>query len=486
MTDTPQPARAVAGNAAVLTAGFGVEMLLQFVFLLVVGRGLGPEDFGFYGYVLSLVTIAITVAHFGLPAIAVREIAQRPAAEGALFAATMRIRGSLAALIFLAGAALAVLTLADGDRRAATVILLAYLLFVPFDLGLMFDARRLSRWDVPGKIAGRVFSVSYVAVVWGMTGRLTIGHVAVAATGLMLINVAVAWFAARYLRIPLRPLAATRETCSLLRQSWPIAWSNLMMVVYSQSQTVFVKWLSTEAQTGFYALALRLLMPLIAIKATLYRVLLPVMSEVGSDAEALSRRLEKILPALALLFIPAAALAIPAVDVLLVPLFGAEFAGAIRPLQIGLSLLLFTGFASAFGSALLAAGDARTPTVGLTIGTALSITLGLLLVERWGAAGAAWAAWTGELVAVLYTVPPFRRRFQPRIAPRILRIGAAGLSAPAVFFLLTGFFNVTAAAALAAGAAALTAMLMVVRELTRERIETVRSLIRDSFTRRGG
>ena len=80
----------VAGSAAILTAGMGIETLLQLIFVLVISRGLGPEVFGYLGYLVALMSIASTIVHFGLPVVIVREIAQRPKDLPSIFAARLK------------------------------------------------------------------------------------------------------------------------------------------------------------------------------------------------------------------------------------------------------------------------------------------------------------------------------------------------------------------------------------------------------------
>jgi polysaccharide transporter, PST family len=470
--------RKTASNATILTLGAAVESVLQFGFLVIVGRELGPAEFGFYGYILSLVTFAITAAHFGLPAIAVREMAQRPTEESPIFAATFRIRAALSVVFVVTSWIVAAATPLADSHRAAVIFMFAYLLCVPFDLAPLFDARKLSRWDVPGKLAGRIASLGLLGLIWWQRGAITVSDVALCSSFLIAVNVAVGWVVAKRLGLSLHPLAETCETVKLVRLSIPVLWSNLMMITYSQSLTILVKAFSTALETGYYALANRLLMPILIVKGILYRLLLPIVSEVGLDGTALTARLERILLALALIFMPAVAFGIPAAAVIIVPLFGQQFAGAVLPFQVSISLLIFTGMGSMFGTALLGAGDARTPTVGLTVGTILSVVLCLLLIPTYGATGAAWAAWLGELVAVVYTIPNFLRLTRPRILGRLLRIAAASLCGPIAFYALTAVAIVDPVFALAVTALVILAALAVIGEISPRKLKALFALIK--------
>jgi O-antigen/teichoic acid export membrane protein len=483
-SDTASLSRRTIGNATALTVGTAAETALQLIFLVIAGRELGPQEFGFYGVVLSVLTFALVTVQFGLPSIAVREIAQRPVEEEHVFAAAFRIRAGLAALFFVAALIAGLLVPLPAVHRWAVWLMFAYLLFVPFDLSFLFDAHLISRWDVPGKLAGRVTSVALLVSLWLSKGKLTVADVGICSSVLMLVNVVVGWRIAKGLRLSLRPFAATRQTGPLARMSLPILWSNVLTTTFTQGYTILVRTFSGTLETGFYALGNRLMMPVLVVKGTLYRLLLPILSETGTNREAMVYRLERVLPSLALIFMPSSVLLIVAAEVLIVPVFGQAYAGAVRPFQISVGALFFSGMASAFGTTLVAAGDARTPTIGLTVGTALSLALCWLLIPRHGAVGAAWAAIVGDVASCLYALPAFLRRWRPAVLGRVLRIASSSLAGLLAFCgLRAASDNWMAKVAAMLAAIVVTAIgLWMSREISRERLESLLNLIRKTPT----
>jgi O-antigen/teichoic acid export membrane protein len=470
--------RRTVGNIAGLAAGAAAETLLSFVFVLVISRTLGPEEFGFYGYIVSLSALAVTIASFGLPVLAVREMAQRPHDETAIFSASVRIRAVWAILFFVGAIIVSIFSDMSAVHRAAVWLLFAYLLFVPLDLSLLFDARKLSRWDAPGRVAGRVVSLVLLLVLWQLRGDLTVADAALCTTVVIAANVAVAWQINRRRGQSLRLFAPTTEVRSLWSAALPIAWANVATVIYQQSLTVIVKWLSTALETGYFALANRLFVPFLMLRGTLYRVLLPLVSEVAHDRARMTERLEKALPALALLFIPLTALAIPAADVLLVPVFGANYAQAVVPFQIGIAVLALSGMGSLFGTSVLAAGDAMTPTVGLTIGCAVSLGVSTLLVPHSGAVGAAIAGTVGETVSVLYPLPKFLKEWQPRVISKLVRISLPSLLCPLTFYLLRAITSVSLVVALLAAVILMLAALWVAQAFSLSEIQSLYALLK--------
>jgi O-antigen/teichoic acid export membrane protein len=475
--DATTAPRTALSNATILTLGAAAETVLQFLFLIIAGRQLGPAEFGFYGYLLSIVTFAVAAAQFGLTVIGVRELAQRPQEETSILAGIFRIRATISAAMFVAAVIAAMMTPDSATHSAAVWLMFAYMLAIPFDPSLLFDARKLSRWDVPGRLAGRFVSLGLLAVLWRVRGTVTVADVALCSSVLMIVNVAVGWRIGRKLRLPLHWLVKTTETWKLVRASAPVLWSNIMTIAYMQSPVILLKWFSTADETGFFTLANRLMMPILVFRGVLYRVMLPLVSEAALDKEKLTNRLERLFPALALVFMPSVAFAIPAAEVLLVPLFGAEYSGAVVPFQITVSVLMLTGMGALFGTSVLAAGDARTPTIGLTWGCLAGLGFAALTVSSLGATGAAWATFVGEIVSSSYVIPRFLRLSRPKILGRLVRIAAASLMGTAIYYVLRDLFSVTGVIALMGALIVMLAGLWLAGEITPSRLQALRSLL---------
>lgn len=501
-------------NAAMMVIGAVGEALLQFAFIVVAGRELGPEEFGFYGYLLAIFSFVLVAVQFGLPVVVVRELtstrhdglrdgreAEAPPAQvnrrhAATFAASMRIRSWLAIGFFALTVVASLLDPEAANRRWAVWLMFVSLLYVPFDLAAVFDAKKLSRWDVPGKLFGRVASVGTLVALWLTGDQLSLTEVAACSTLNLLINSAIGWQIAGRLgmlesvgrgsraqraagyRPPYSPTELNTETWRLGKLAAPIMWANLMATVYLFSQTILVKWFSTDLETGYYALASRLILPMVLVKGILYRLILPLLAEVSHDRTAFTGRIEKLITALCLFFMPVVALAIPACELLLVPIFGTEYAGAVVASQISLSHLFFTGMGSIFGTALFALGYQKTYTLSLTIGCVICLGLGSWLIPILGANGAAWATVAAESVAVLVTIPPFLKHARPKVGQKVVRIGLGSLAGLAVYYALVRGFDVNPWLGYAAAVLGIGLGIWASGELSPKRASSVISMLR--------
>jgi O-antigen/teichoic acid export membrane protein len=163
-------------------------------------------------------------------------------------------------------------------------------------------------------------------------------------------------------------------------------------------------------------------------------------------------------------------------------LFGPSYSGAVLPFQISIGLFWLSGMGSAFGTIVLATGDARTPTVGLTIGTAISVGFSFLLIPRYGAVGAAVAACIGEIISCAYTIPKFLRITRPRIGGRLIKMGAGSLAGVAGFYLLRPFGIVPPGMNLTLAVVLTVAGLYCAREISPQHLLALRQLLRKPAT----
>ena len=474
------------GNAGALTAGAVTEALLQFVFLLLASRQLGPEDYGFYEYLVGIVTFLVAVVQWGLPVVAVRELAQTPERLDVVFGAMFRISGILALVCFVGGVAASVFGSTTPDRSMAIWLLFLYLLFLPFHFAAIFDAFKLSRWDALGRVVGRTASVLVLIILWQIRGHLTLMDAALCASLNLAVNVAVAWWIAGRVQVKPHLGAAfdlsvseiSKEAQRLAKRAAPIMWANLMTTVYSFSQPVLVKWYSTDLQTGWFGLANRLLFPMLMVRGLLSRLALPILSEAADDPAKFEWRLGRILITLALFFMPVTALAIPAIEILVVPVFGPAYAESVRPLQVLFGHLFFTGVGSIFGTALFSLGYQKTYTWSITIACALNLVAASLLIPRWGAMGASFSVAAAELTTVAITLPALLSVVRIKVWGRMARIMLISLAGFVIYYVLTRGMAVHAIAAFAAELLSLTVLLWVSGEISGEQLRGILDLVR--------
>ncbi|MFH1010839.1 MAG: flippase [bacterium] len=471
-------AQIAARNALGLLLGTVGEGVLQFLFVVLVSRYLGPDDFGFWGFSVALTGYLLVAASFGLPQIVVREIAKTPQQAPQIFGAAMGLRLLLGFAIWIVVVALLPLTSLPLDRRLTLLILSVALLLMPFDLASFFDAHQKSRWDAFFRVIARAISVGVLGAVLLTRDTLTLPLAACVSIAFLLCNIGFAWMGIRYLHLSLRPRTALSGMRQMFTLALPIFWARAMSELYVHTNLVLMGFLSTDRQTGYYAVADRVLVILLTLKAIVYRLLLPLLSEVVEDRERLTKRLETVIPFLAQMSILGATAIILVADPIVPLVFGNAFSPAITPLRILTGYLILTGVGSIFGTVLFAMGHQREYSLSITVGSLANVLLGFSLIPSYGAIGAAVSSAIAEILVLCVSFVYFRRYLRPVFLMSVLHVLAAASAMVVAYSFAPLDGSWAFAGKLLISIVAALAVLWLTGELTRSKTEILRQLIR--------
>jgi O-antigen/teichoic acid export membrane protein len=179
--------------------------------------------------------------------------------------------------------------------------------------------------------------------------------------------------------------------------------------------------LAGAAAAGRYAAAYRLLETVIFVCWTVARAVFPVMVSAG-DPGLVRRGAERGLVVLATVFLPYAALLWARGGDVLRLLYGESFASGSEAALVWLApapLLFGAAWLAAY--VLMSAGPTVTVLVGSAGALAVNLGLNLVLIPRYGPAGAAAATSASYAVEVALLYPPARARVgAPRLARPLL------------------------------------------------------------------
>lgn len=259
--------------------GAGLTFLTQ----ALLARKLGPSEYGLFASSLSTITIAASLAGFGLPAYWL----QVYGVEG--WQANRWLKPSLRFITFSTTFSLALMVVwaftgATPDARPLLLLLLP-LVFGVLAVSLISSQLRLEErhqalawWQLitPG---GRLLAVLLLWLLPGVDGRA----VAVGFSTVSLLMAMLAWPPLRAMmhggiRLyghgppPEQPIAAPEPRMSTL---WSLSWAygldaSLYTIFFSIS-TVLLKYLSGNAQAGIFGIALGVMMAIYLIPTTIYQ-----------------------------------------------------------------------------------------------------------------------------------------------------------------------------------------------------------------------
>jgi O-antigen/teichoic acid export membrane protein len=405
-------------------ADSATSLVAAMIVSIVLARALGPERFGLYALVTTIVTFTFLFARLGVGDTVRRYMAELDGRDlrwlGAALAGWGLRIGISAALVAAVALMLAAGPLSSFFRSSE---LSGYLLIGA--AGLLPTAaasvlrnlqRGLQHWRALlwlNLATSPLWVGGCALAVWSGAG---IAGVLVVGIAVEIINVGVlALWAKREMGWPrLRtPLPAGLHS-RVLRYNFGLAFLIVMnVIVWQRSELLFLGRFSGPEQVAYYAVPFSLTQRLSEVlPGALLGVLLPSLSFAygAADTARFGEILSSAARYLAMLALPICAFGIPLAGAGVRLLYGTAYMPAVPVLQILLAASIF-GVAGQAASAALLGMEAQSWLLKTGLAAvALSLALDFLLIPRWGAIGAAIAnAVTQASWAVAVSAPLWRR-----------------------------------------------------------------------------
>jgi O-antigen/teichoic acid export membrane protein len=368
---------------------------------IVAARGLGPEGYGIFGFVVSVGSLFLFLADPNLQVLVAREVARDPDSARTWIGRSLALWLAMSAV--LVGCAGAYAALLDGRPyvvAAAAVSGLATALFagqalLEASLQGLRSLRPLMGSSLAARSLYLVFAVLAIAAGFGLHGVLWAQVLGTA--------VGFAWlFLWLYRHLGAFPLPGVSEVVRLAKDTVPFALSRLFGTIYLGADVLLMQVFLSDADLGAYRLAGLLLVQLGAVSVMLNRLYLPWFST--SDPEALSAKVSftwRVAVAVsAPLAIGGMVLAAP-----ILGLLGGDGYQIAAPLMAVLMMVLPLRFLNNLLSNLLSARDRQTERTWATaVGAFGTIACNLALLPWIGATGAAWSALVVDGVVLVWQV----------------------------------------------------------------------------------
>jgi O-antigen/teichoic acid export membrane protein len=386
-----------------------LRIIISFVVIIYVVRYLGPKDFGLYSYVLSFTWLFVAISTLGLETISVREIVKQPQKKdeiiGTVF--TLRILGGIAAVILIGLA----LFISHEDIYISILILIASAAFIFQSFSAIeyyFRAIVKAKYNAYALSASVICSsalkiililneaplVYFIATFTFEYFVLAIGLVAVYKSNKYKI---LSW---KYSKLLAR---------SLLKDSWPLALSGVVVMIYMKIDQVMIKHMIGEEAVGFYAAAVRLCEAWYFIPVTICNSIFPaIVNAKNVSEEFYNNRLQKLYDFLAWLAI---GIAVPVTffsHEIIYILFGSEFAPAAPVLTIYIWAGVAVFLAVASSQYLVNENLTKLLFLRTLVGMIINVSLNLILIPVYGIVGSAIAT------LVSYTAVTFALSFHKK------------------------------------------------------------------------
>lgn len=392
-------------------AGIG----LTFLATIVLTRVLGAEQYGVYVFAFTLVGILSEPQFVGLRTLAVRNAAVYvDRGQSALLAGlairlrSVAIYGGIAAFgvlliagwlmgpkfgsgtlwVFVAGAALPFLLgynrISDGMLRGAHLVMTSQ-----FPKLIVRPALLLVYVAVGALLAGSAFNAT-----WAM--GMQVGAAATAAIVYVLLI-------RRHLGGHLKGAAPQFRTREWLHGMFPLMLSGVFQIIDTRAGVLMLGVLGVAADTGRFHATIRLAELIALVQAVANIVVEPWIARYCASGE-LDKLQRKVTTAARLVFFATLPVSLLVIwqGAAVLAIFGPEFVAAAPALTILAIAQVVKAALGTLAPLLNMAGYPRETVVGMAIGLAAHIVLGVLLIPKLGLVGAAWAALISMLVWKIY------------------------------------------------------------------------------------
>lgn len=409
------------GNSAWQIGDKVSRMGINVIVTAYVARYLGPGGYGLINFAAALVALFSSFALFGLPAVVVRDLVQRPQQRPRILASALSLRlmgGMLAISLCVAATAL----LRSGDPQSLLVVFIVACSALPqawdvidYDYQSRIDARPIV---IARNVSFLAFSALRVAMI---LLRAPVAAFAATLSGeLVLAAVLMAWrWWADGLSVGIR-CASRGEILRLASDSWPLIVTGLSVSLYMRVDQVMLGKMMGNTGVGLFSAAVRVSEALYFLPVAVSTTVAPALTALRSRSLAEYER--RFIAVNRILAWPALAVAVVFAlysHPIILALYGPRYAAAAEVLSIHTWAGVLVSLGVCGGLWLTNEGYMRYSMYQTLAGAAVNIALNLLMIPRFGIIGAAVASCAAQLTAVVLIIailPKTRPLFRLQLA----------------------------------------------------------------------
>lgn len=388
-------------------------MIVSFTVGVWTARYLGPERLGILSYAQSFVFLFSAFASLGLDGIVVRELVKTPEKRDEILgtAFVLKVAGAVISLILLSTAVF----LMNTDRTTAIIMILigAAPLFQAFNvIDFYFQSRVESKYVVYAQFISMLIvnGIKVLLILYGAEliwfGVVILLEAILFATGLF----------GYYLhnRISVQQwLFKIKTAKSLMRDSWPLILSGVMVSLYMKIDQVMIIHMLGEEANGQYAAAVRLsemwyFMPAI-LSSTFYPALLKAKQANQTQYTIYLQQMYSVMTSIGIVIIlPQFLLR----ETIITTLFGSQYIESVSVYGISLFAVILVFISAVHGKWLLIEEYQHYSLYYSITGCFTNILANYFLIPRIGIAGAAYATLMSQVVPYLFLLRNTKTRNQ--------------------------------------------------------------------------
>jgi len=417
----------IAYNAFFSAGARVIETALAFVIMMLVVRYLGLSGFGDYIIVITFVYIFSVFADLGLYSIVVREISREGANEKKIINNAFTLRFTAGIFVFsLAYFASLLFPYSNNVQFGIAIAAFGFWMLSNTQVLMGLFQKHLAMDKIAiAEIAGRLVQLFLVwlFIIYDF-GFL---YIILAIFFSALVNfIFVTRFASKYVKIKLEFNFGFWK--KLLIQSYPLAISAILVLIYFKLDTIFLSVMKTSEAVGIYGLSYKILENLIFFPAMIVGLTMPIMSKyIFTNRNKFKSVVQRTLNFLIIAFVPIAFGVIMTSDKI-IGLFddSKEFCDSPMVLNILIIALGFIFLGALFSNILIAANRQNRLAQIYFVGMIFNVITNIIFIPEYSYFGAAATTVATEflvtalMIGVIYKtvkfIPSFKVFFKALLA----------------------------------------------------------------------
>lgn len=400
----------VASNAGWIIACKACKAVLTLINTMIVSRYLGVEKYGLISYAASIVAFVTPIMKLGLGDILVHEIVMNPDREGRILGTTivLNLCSGILCIVGICG----FVTIVNANEQDTLVVCVCYSLL------LIFQAMEMICYWFQAKLKAKFISIAiliaYVVVV-------------VVQVIFVLFKANVYLFALSYsieylliaiiLYICYRKEGKDRlsfsihEVKSLLHKGKYYIVSNLMVMIFSQTDKIMLKLMCNDVTVGIYSASVTCASMTSFVFVAIIDSFRPMIFDNKDNRQEFESKMKQLYSIVIWFSIIQCLIITLASPIIIRIIYGQEFAQASAVLRV---VVWFTTFSylGTVRNIWILSYEYQKYLVWINVsGALINIALNFLFIPLWGAIGAAIASVIAQFftnVIVGYIIPPIR------------------------------------------------------------------------------
>ncbi len=376
------------------------QKVVAFFYFTLIARMVGAEDLGKYFFSLSFVAIFVIFIDLGVTNVLIREGAKMREKIQAYFSTIVSTKLVLATLVYIA-VVITIKGLGYPDQTRQLVYLAGItMIFDSFHITMYGILRALGdlRFEAVGIVCSQILTL--IMGISFLLFKLPLIYLILAFTIPSVLNACfVCWILYKKYYIRFVPQWNKKIFVYLFRIAVPFALAGIFARVYSYIDSMLLSRILGDIAVGLYAIPYKIAFAFQFIPIALIATVYPRFSAYFvQDNKKLARTFEYTITYLLLIAFPiAVGIGILSSDIILL-LYTSEYAGAVVPLQVLISSIIFSFISFPIGALLNACNRQTTQTKIVGSVLLINIVFNIILIPKIGVTGAAISALIGNVL----------------------------------------------------------------------------------------